>query len=237
MSLVIGTDTDAEIWRLGNSNKWELLHYLPDHSGTVRNVAWSNSLGKNYETIATACSVGLGRRCQSRTGASGFLRWRTKAARWSPPFGIMNAMCYAEVLFDVKVWRIEWNTTGTVLASSGDDNKVRLWKERFDVMLKWVLKSRGLGPVWRKLVRRVCFLFVTKLFQFLWILLRRRLSRCLMWMEHFLKAERQELLFCDKYLGSTSRDSGFLEKASYQGGRWNCWRFWLIKAARAIRER
>lgn len=41
-----------------------------------------------------------------------------------------------EILLERKVWRIEWNTTGTVLASSGDDNKVRLWKERFDVLLE-----------------------------------------------------------------------------------------------------
>lgn len=74
MSLVIGTDTDAEIWRLGSSNKWELLHYLPDHGGIVRNVAWSNSLGKNYETIATACSVGMGGRCKTRTDVFVFSR-------------------------------------------------------------------------------------------------------------------------------------------------------------------
>lgn len=38
---------------------------------------------------------------------------------------------------DVQVWRIEWNTTGTILASSGDDNVVRLWKQRFDVAEVW----------------------------------------------------------------------------------------------------
>lgn len=27
-----------------------------------------------------------------------------------------------------QVWRVEWNVTGTILASSGDDGCVRLWK-------------------------------------------------------------------------------------------------------------
>ena len=33
--------------------------------------------------------------------------------------------------FDIlQVWRVCWNVTGTVLASSGDDSCVRLWKGR-----------------------------------------------------------------------------------------------------------
>ena len=28
----------------------------------------------------------------------------------------------------LQVWRVEWNVTGTILASSGDDGRVRLWK-------------------------------------------------------------------------------------------------------------
>lgn len=29
---------------------------------------------------------------------------------------------------DAEVWRVEWNLTGTMLASSGDDGKTLLWK-------------------------------------------------------------------------------------------------------------
>lgn len=31
-------------------------------------------------------------------------------------------------IYCVQVWRVEWNVTGTILASSGDDGNVRLWK-------------------------------------------------------------------------------------------------------------
>lgn len=32
-----------------------------------------------------------------------------------------------------QVWRVSWNITGTVLASSGDDGCVRLWKGKNSV--------------------------------------------------------------------------------------------------------
>ncbi|KAI9252956.1 WD40-repeat-containing domain protein [Phascolomyces articulosus] len=31
-----------------------------------------------------------------------------------------------------EVWRVEWNVTGTILSSSGDDGKIRLWKAGSD---------------------------------------------------------------------------------------------------------
>lgn len=40
---------------------------------------------------------------------------------------IMWLLFFCFVLY-LQVWRVEWNVTGTILASSGDDGRVRLWK-------------------------------------------------------------------------------------------------------------
>ena len=44
MSLVVGTDTDVQIWELSESHVW-------------RSGAWSSNIGKDYETIAASYSV------------------------------------------------------------------------------------------------------------------------------------------------------------------------------------
>lgn len=43
------------------------------------------------------------------------------------------------------VWRICWNITGTVLASSADDGQVKLWKSNYQDNWKCVANLRGDG--------------------------------------------------------------------------------------------
>ena len=42
-----------------------------------------------------------------------------------------------------QVWKVEWNVTGTVLSSSGDDGKVRLWKGACGPMRRLGAKARA----------------------------------------------------------------------------------------------
>merc|ERR1711974_307003 len=43
------------------------------------------------------------------------------------------------------VWRVCWNVTGTILATSGDDGQVKLWKANYMDAWKCVATLRGDG--------------------------------------------------------------------------------------------
>lgn len=42
-----------------------------------------------------------------------------------------------------RVWRVEWNITGTILSSSGDDGRVRLWKANYMDNWKCIGELKG----------------------------------------------------------------------------------------------
>ncbi|KAJ6258471.1 LOW QUALITY PROTEIN: hypothetical protein Dda_6513 [Drechslerella dactyloides] len=50
-----------------------------------------------------------------------------------------------------EVWRVEWNPSGTVLSSAGDDGKIRLW--RADRTMRWKCMS-VMGSGWKPTRRR-----------------------------------------------------------------------------------
>ncbi len=82
---------------------------LQGHTDWVRDVAWSPSvLQKSY--IASASQDKTVRIWTSDAAHQG--EWQSK-----------------EIKFDAVVWRVSWSLSGNVLAVSGGDNKVSLWKE------------------------------------------------------------------------------------------------------------
>lgn len=79
-------------------------------------MAWAPNLGRGYHLIATA----------SRDEKVRLFRFSGEKT------GQINVDLVATFVdHHAEVWRVEWNVMGTILTSSGDDGKVRLWKANF----------------------------------------------------------------------------------------------------------
>eukprot|EP00299_Pterocystis_sp_00344_P012760 c6170_g1_i1.p1 GENE.c6170_g1_i1~~c6170_g1_i1.p1 ORF type:complete len:178 (+),score=38.15 c6170_g1_i1:316-849(+) len=100
-----------------STKKWALLLNLGDADGptdVVRDVAWAPNLGRTYHLIAAAS--------EDRN----VYLWRLR-------LGGDHAKPSADLLckfsdHKAKVWRVHWNVTATILASSGDDGSVITWR-------------------------------------------------------------------------------------------------------------
>lgn len=97
----------------------------------ITSVSWAPSCGRSYHLIATG-------------GRDGRVRiWKVKPPETVPEEEGQdaNATWSATVVADFDehrspVGRVEWNVTGTVLSSAGNDGRVRLWRSTY-------------GNVWR----------------------------------------------------------------------------------------
>lgn len=106
-----GCDNKVNIWRFDPSaNTYVKEVSLDGHTDWVRDVAWSPSvLSKSY--IASAS--------QDKT----VIIWTQEGnGPWQ------KKLLKSEKFPDV-VWRVSWSLSGNVLAVSGGDNKITLWKE------------------------------------------------------------------------------------------------------------
>lgn len=109
-----GSDCAVRIWEYnGVTQGYSSISELSGHTGWVRDVSWSPSLlgGKSY--IASASQDRTVRIWTSSDPSAEKSSWQCK---------ILN--------FECLVWRVSWSLSGNVLAVSGADNKVTLWKER-----------------------------------------------------------------------------------------------------------
>ncbi|KAJ5403834.1 hypothetical protein N7509_003705 [Penicillium cosmopolitanum] len=105
-----GSDNLVKIWDYNSESKtYNLTQTLEGHSDWVRDVAWSPSiLSKSY--IASASQDKTVRIWTSDASNPG--QWTSQTLE-----------------FDTVLWRVSWSLSGNILAVSGGDNKVSLWKE------------------------------------------------------------------------------------------------------------
>ncbi|XP_037953439.1 protein SEC13 homolog [Teleopsis dalmanni] len=103
-----GCDNCVKIWRETN-DRWIEENRLEGHSDWVRDVACAPSIGLARSQIASAS--------QDRH----VIIWNSAdLITWSST--ILHT-------FDDVVWSVSWSVTGNILAVTGGDNKVTLWKE------------------------------------------------------------------------------------------------------------
>ncbi|KAG5463134.1 MAG: WD40-repeat-containing domain protein [Olpidium bornovanus] len=140
MVIGFGKEHAAKIFRMDQNNRWHAQETLPGHTDVVHDVAWAPSLGRSYQLIATACKDGRVRIFKLAGEPSRLVNGGASGISASPgpgKFRIVKAWEFRD--HEAEVWRVEWNVTGTVLSSSGDDGRVRLWKANYEG--EWGLMS------------------------------------------------------------------------------------------------
>nr|XP_045240668.1 protein SEC13 homolog isoform X2 [Macaca fascicularis]XP_045240669.1 protein SEC13 homolog isoform X2 [Macaca fascicularis]XP_045240670.1 protein SEC13 homolog isoform X2 [Macaca fascicularis] len=125
-----GCDNLIKLWKEEEDGQWKEEQKLEAHSDWVRDVAWAPSIGLPTSTIASCSQDGrvFIWTCDDASGNT-----------WSPK--LLHK-------FNDVVWHVSWSITANILAVSGGDNKVTLWKESVDG--QWVCISdvnKGQGSV------------------------------------------------------------------------------------------
>ncbi|CAG8653495.1 7572_t:CDS:2, partial [Acaulospora morrowiae] len=104
-----GNQNNAKIFRQDSSQKWLPHEILDGHMMPVYDVSWAPSMGRSYHLIATASK-------------DHHVRIFKLVDNKKDGFDVTLVAQLPD--HNVEVWKVEWNVTGTILSSSGDDGKI-----------------------------------------------------------------------------------------------------------------
>ncbi|GAA97492.1 uncharacterized protein L969DRAFT_83794 [Mixia osmundae IAM 14324] len=138
LAVSAGTSSAVRILQMNPPNHWHqvlVLQAVPHNvkekkpsssPAPVCSVAWAPSSGRSYHLVATG----------SRDGKVHVWKLRPPAPESSDVMseGEWTSELAAEIDDHVSgggISKVEWNITGTVLSTAGDDGKARLWKAAF----------------------------------------------------------------------------------------------------------
>lgn len=113
---------------------WYPLLKLPSpDKGDILSVAWAPNVGRRFHYIASAEDHQLRIYKLSRELVPPTSSSSSNTASATAASGAGGAAASVPTVLDTQTintqaWRVQWNVTGTVLASSGDGGKVQLWK-------------------------------------------------------------------------------------------------------------
>ncbi|CAB4021000.1 nucleoporin seh1 isoform X2, partial [Paramuricea clavata] len=114
------------------SRKWQRVETLNAITEPVHDVEFAPNLGRSYHLLGIACN----------DVKIATLEPLGKEITSSARFAVNMVAQFKE---HSKVWRVQWNVTGTILASSGDDGSVRLWKANYLDNWKCIAVLKGDG--------------------------------------------------------------------------------------------
>eukprot|EP00605_Chrysophyceae_sp_TOSAG23-4_P002705 GSChrysophyteH1.ASY1.ANO1.2983.1 assembled CDS len=100
-------------------NKWKEECVLGEHDSVIHDIAWAPAMGKTYHQIATATR-------------EAYFKVHTLTRVTSSSGSQNGALMYKStqtVESTSDVWRVAWNVTGTVLATSSEDGTLSLWRK------------------------------------------------------------------------------------------------------------
>lgn len=128
-----GFNNSVMIWTFNDSfKKFQSLPILKDcPQGDVWSVSWAPNMGRTFHYIA----------CCSRDDGAHVRLWEFPAGSSM----LQEPLQVAAIVLDSsssQARRVEWNVSGSILATSGDDGEVVLWQsDHFEEDKKWVRLS------------------------------------------------------------------------------------------------
>ena len=105
---------------------------LGEHTGVVHDIAWAPAMGRSYHLIATASREASFKVHTLKRLDEGKIEYTTTQV--------------VEAQGQSAIWRVAWNATGTVLATSSEDGAVALWRRDFQGDWKCVQEVVGAMP-------------------------------------------------------------------------------------------
>lgn len=125
-----------------NSRKWVKVEAIVGATEPVHDLAFAPNFGRSYHLLAIASRdvkiVSLKPVTPGKdANVANFSNYSKFEIRQIASFNEHNS----------QVWRVSWNVTGTILASSGDDGCVRLWKSNYMDTWKSIGMLKGDAPI------------------------------------------------------------------------------------------